>query len=72
MGIYKINLEGGLSHIIKTDIINIKEFIEKLIFTSNNSSYVTTWYLHSPNDYRQNKVAIISNKVISVEYYGEE
>lgn len=72
MGIYKINLEGGFSHIIKTDIIDIKEFIEKLIFTSNNSSYASTWYLHSSNDYKQNKVAIISSKVISVEYYGEE
>lgn len=72
MGIYKINLEGGFSHIIKTDITDIKKFIEKLIFTGGISPYVTTWYLHSSNDYKQNKVAIISNKVVSVEYYGEE
>ena len=39
MGIYKINLEGGFSHIIKTDIINIKEFIEKLILNEIEKDY---------------------------------
>ena len=72
MGIYKINLEGGFSHIIKTDMTDINEFIEELTFTNSKYPYVTTWDLHSPNDYKQNKVVIISNKVISVEYYGEE
>ena len=73
MGTYKVNLEGGFSHIIKTDIVNIEEFVNELVFkyTYNCNSYFTTWDLHSPNEYKQDKVAIISSKVISVEYYKE-
>lgn len=73
MGVYKINLEGGFSHIIKTNNgIRYRDVIDTLFQSHPERNVISYWELYTPNTHKQDSVAINSNKVVSVEYYKED
>lgn len=72
MTTYKINLVGGGYHIIQSDKDNITDLVKLIFGNSNTINSVITFNLHSFNAIKQNGVAIVSNKVVSVEYYKED
>lgn len=73
MGIYKINLEGGFSHIIKTDNkVTYRDVVETLFQSHPERNVISDWELYTPNNYKQDSVTINSNKVVSIEYCKED
>lgn len=73
MGVYKVNLEGGFSHIIKTNNgVTYRDVVETLFQANPERSVISHWDLYTPNAYKQDSVTINSSKVVSIEYCDEK
>lgn len=68
MTTYKINLVGGGYHIIQSDEDDIQDLTQLIFGNQNTINSVVIFNLHSFNAIKQNGVAIVSNKIVSIEY----
>lgn len=75
MYLYKINLVGGKSYIVKSNENIVKEFLETLFGYYGKQKTVTTFELAENiinEKFTATHVAIASDTVTSIEYQGRE